>query len=84
MPHLQSQLSQIKTIALPREEYKRLKDIEKRFERMREIATLDFFEQPPLRSPTTILSELKKSGKYTGIFLKSIKRGLEESDYFSK
>ncbi|MDO8489905.1 MAG: hypothetical protein Q7S47_00640 [bacterium] len=84
MSQLQPQSNRLKTVSLPRGEYERLKDIEKRFERMRDIAVHDFFVSPNTRNAKDILDGLKKSKRYNVAFLKSMKKGLEESDYFSK
>ena len=75
---------QSKTISVPIREYKRLKDIEERFTRVRDIAAPDFFAPPPTRDSKKIIAELRRSGRYNSSFLESVKKGLEESRYFSK
>lgn len=41
------------------------------------------FEPPSTRSRLKILTSMKKTGKYSSAFLNSLKKGLEESSYFT-
>lgn len=40
------------------------------------------FTAPTSRSINTILTDFKKSGKYSSKFLRDLKNGLKKSDYF--
>ena len=71
-------------ITIPKTEYKRLKEIAKRYETIQDLVKEDFFALPPTRSAKEIIREMRKTKKYEGAFLKSLEHGLEESSYFRK
>ena len=50
------------------------------------LAELDAvaFEEPPTKNIHSIISDLKKSGKYNRHFIESVAEGLKQSDYFGK
>lgn len=69
------------TITLPKTEYERLRNIAERYELLRNAVTQDFFEEPPVRDSKEIITALRKTGRYTAHFLKSVARGLNESSF---
>ncbi len=75
---------QTKTISVPVKEYNHLKDVERRFEKMRKLAIENYFETPSTRNADEVISDMKKTGHYNASFLKSLKKGLGESEYFAK
>lgn len=80
----QKPLSASKTISVSVKEYERLKDVEKRFEKMHKIVSASFFAPPSTRDSSEIIREMKKTGRYSAAFLKSLKKGMSESDFFAK
>lgn len=42
------------------------------------------FEEPPTKNANYIISELKKTGKYSRQFIDSMSVGLKQSEYFNK
>lgn len=72
------------TITLPETEYERLRKIAERYELLRNAMTDNFFEEPPVRNAKEIIGAFRKTGLYTGAFLKSLSRGFKESLSFGK
>lgn len=42
------------------------------------------FEEPKIKDPGVIEKELKKSGKYSSRFIRSVALGLKKSEYFNQ
>ncbi len=70
-------------VKIPRREHERLRHIEASFESLQKIffSTTEFI-QPPIKDPAKIIGEMKKTKRYSSVFLKSLERGLKESAYF--
>jgi len=76
-----------KTITIPMQEYQQLQSIARRFEQARGILIEQndlVFVEPPVQDAEEVILEMKKTKKYSGAFLKSLKQGLKESMTFSK
>ena len=73
-----------KTITLPRNEYRELKEKALRYETIRKLIEAEFFAPPVTRNVGQIVIALRKTGRYPDAFLKSLARGLRESSYFSR
>lgn len=73
----------MKTITLPKTEYQRLRQAADLLEIMRKFFAADFFSEPPVKDTKKIIKEFEKTGLYNKNFLKSLKKGLNESSYFS-
>lgn len=73
-------------VTITKEKYGELLEKAERFEFVQKIIfSMDpFFQKPPTRNIPTIMKEMKKVGKYSSAFLKSIENGLKKSSYFSK
>jgi len=70
-------------IAISKTEYQRLRQIAQRYEMLRRVFEVNFFEEPPTKNIKQIAREFKASGLYNENFLKSLERGLKDSAYFS-
>lgn len=71
-----------RTISIPRNEYRELRQIARRFELLRRLVELDTFSPPPIRNVNRVMREFRKTSRYSEPFLKSLERGLRESSYF--
>lgn len=71
------------TIEIPKTEYERLRQRADLLEIIHKLSQVDFFAEPPTKNPEKIIQEFQKTGLYNKAFLKSLKRGLKESSYFS-
>ncbi len=74
----------LKNVTLAETEYKRLRQVAERYQMLRKIFELDFFASPSTTNTRKIIKEFRATGLYSEVFLKSLSRGLKESDYFSK
>ena len=70
-------------ITLPKTEYQRLQNIAKRYEMIKQLLEPEIFAKPPTKNLKQIIKEFRETGLYNEAFLKSLKKGLEESSYFS-
>ena len=66
-------------IAVPKEEYQRLKQIAKRYDTIRNVIESDFFAEPPTKNVKKIVSEFRKTELYNESFLQALGKGLKES-----
>ncbi len=73
-----------KTVTLPRNEYRELKEKAFRYEAIRKLVEVEFFAPPPTRSARKIIRELRKTDRYSRKFLGSLERGFGESSYFRR
>lgn len=71
-----------KTITVKTREYQKLRQIKERYEIMRNLFAMDFFEEPAEKDVKKIISEFKETKKYGKKFLDSLEKGLKESSYF--
>ena len=72
-----------KIITISQIEYKRLNIIAKKYEIVRKVFSHDLLEKPAIQNSKQIIKDFRKTGLYNQKFLKSLKQGLEESDYFA-
>lgn len=71
-----------RTVSIPRNEYRELRQIARRFELLRRLVEFDTFAKPPVRNVNRVMREFRKTGRYSEPFLQSLERGLRESSYF--
>jgi len=71
------------TVVLKKSEYEELKTRADAYDRLVFAMREDIFYPPPTRSRTKILSEFKKTGRYSRVFLASLASGLKRSSHFT-
>lgn len=67
-----------KTITVKIIEYQKLRQIKERYEIMRNLFTMDFFEEPAEKDVKKIIGEFKEIKKYGKKFSNSLEKGLKE------
>lgn len=73
----------LSTITISKAEYTHLREQASKFEFLKHLFTESYFEEPPTQDINTIVREFRKTGRYNQDFLKSLRRGLQESTYLS-
>lgn len=74
----------MRTITIPKIEYEFLKQRATAFERVLSAVGEALYPPPPTKSRAEVLKGFRASKKYNAAFLKSLKKGLEDSEYFDK
>ncbi|MDO8604740.1 MAG: hypothetical protein Q7K40_05110 [bacterium] len=72
------------TVSLTKVEYSDLTSRAKAYDMIVSLVQKEVAFIPPVRSTKKIISELKKTEKYSQDFLKSIERGFQRSAHFTK
>ena len=71
------------TITLPKSKYESLTEKAKAYETLvAAISRGKFFDPPPTRKVSEVVSAFRKSGRYNKKFLESFEKGLRRSSYF--
>ena len=71
------------TITIPKTKYESLAEKAKAYKELKKaVSRTGFFDPPPTRKKSEILSAFRKSGFYNKKFLESFAKGLERSSYF--
>ena len=74
----------METVTISKKEYQELLEAKARIQILKKTMTEDLFSPPPTRDATTIVSEMRKTGKYSDTFIESLHRGMERSAYFKR
>ncbi|MEK7538569.1 MAG: hypothetical protein AAB552_01880 [Patescibacteria group bacterium] len=72
------------TVSLTKAEYADLTSRAKAYDLIISLAQKEVAHVPPVRSTKRIITELKKTTRYSQDFLKSLERGFERSAHFTK
>ncbi len=68
-------------VKIPKLEHRRLLQAAASLETLQKVFFKTAFVEPATRDATTVLKEMKKTGRYNAEFLKSLSQGLKESSY---
>lgn len=72
------------TVTIPKIEYDFLKKRATAYERVLSAVSEALYPSPPTKSRSEVLKGFRASKRYNAAFLKSLKRGLGDSEYFNK
>lgn len=72
------------TVTIPKIEYEFLKQRATAYERVLSAVGEALYPPPPTRSRSEVLKGFRASKKYDAAFLKSLRKGLEDSEYFNE
>jgi len=72
------------TITISKTEYIFLKERADAYERVLSVAQNALYPPPPTKSRSEVLKGFRASKKYNTAFLKSLKKGLGDSEYFNE
>ena len=61
-----------------------MKNTLQRYETIQKLAAFDFFQEPPSKNISDIVRNFRETSLYNKSFLKSLERGLKESELFNK
>lgn len=72
------------TVTIPKIEYDFLKKRATAYERVLSAVSEALYPLPPTKSRSEVMKGFRASKRYNTAFLKSLKKGLEDSTYFNK
>lgn len=72
------------TVTITKTQYETLKRRAEAYERIVSAAEADVFSPPPIRDAKKVVAAMRKTGRYSAAFLKSLESGLARTRHFSK
>jgi len=72
------------TVTISKTQYEALKQRAEAYERIVSATSDELFSPPPTRDAKKVISDMRKTKRYSEAFLKSLEKGLSRTNYFSK